>query len=87
MRRYPELQNIGLIELRARPGSSRASKPRSPAIRSNRSAPAAARRSSPSRCCPAGRRPFYCFAVAGLARNLASYLPAGLDYCALERTL
>jgi len=32
---------------------------------------------------PAGPRPYYCFAVAGQSRNLASYLPAGLDFCAL----
>jgi diguanylate cyclase (GGDEF)-like protein len=36
---------------------------------------------------PAGRRPFYCFAVAGLARNAATYIPAGADYCALAPQL
>jgi len=36
---------------------------------------------------PAGPRPYYCFAVAGQARSLASYLPAGLDYCALAAGL
>ena len=36
---------------------------------------------------PAGRRPFYCFAVAGLARSSASYLPAGVDYCVLSPQL
>ena len=39
------------------------------------------------RSCPPGNRPYYCFAVAGLARNAASYMPAGLDYCALAPTL
>ena len=36
---------------------------------------------------PAGKRPHYCIAVAGLARNAANYLPAGLDYCAFAPAL
>jgi diguanylate cyclase (GGDEF)-like protein len=36
---------------------------------------------------PAGNRPYYCLAVAGLARNAASYIPVGLDYCALAPAL
>ncbi len=36
---------------------------------------------------PSGRRPYYCLAVAGLARNAATYLPAGLDYCQLAPQL
>jgi diguanylate cyclase (GGDEF)-like protein len=36
---------------------------------------------------PEGTRPYYCFAVAGLARSISSYLPGGLDYCALAKTL
>ena len=30
-------------------------------------------------------RPYYCFAVAGLSRNRATYLPPGVDYCALAQ--
>jgi diguanylate cyclase (GGDEF)-like protein len=36
---------------------------------------------------PAGRRPYYCLAVAGLAKSAATYLPGRLDYCALAPTL
>jgi diguanylate cyclase (GGDEF)-like protein len=36
---------------------------------------------------PPGPRAYYCFATAGLARNQATYLPAGLDYCALAPDL
>jgi diguanylate cyclase (GGDEF)-like protein len=36
---------------------------------------------------PAGTRPYYCLAVAGLARSLAVSTPAGLDYCALTPAL
>ncbi len=86
MRRYPELQNIGLIErvpAAALPAfeAQLASHPVEAFGAGKRAA------KLPFAVLPAGSRPFYCFAVAGLARNLASYLPAGLDYCALERTL
>src|SRR5262249_33134735 len=36
---------------------------------------------------PPGNRPYYCLAVAGLARSLSTYLPAGVDYCALAPPL
>ena len=36
---------------------------------------------------PAGRRHYYCLAVAGLARSAAIVLPAGLDFCALSTVL
>ena len=36
---------------------------------------------------PPGSRPYYCFAVAGLARSAATYIPAGVDYCALAPAL
>jgi diguanylate cyclase (GGDEF)-like protein len=39
------------------------------------------------RIVPAGKRSYYCLAVAGLARNLADSAPAGLDYCALSPAL
>ena len=86
MQRYHELQNIGLIELvpAARLPAFEARFAREPVE------PLGAGRGAaklPFAVLPAGSRPFYCFAVAGLARNLASYLPAGLDYCALEHSL
>ncbi|HEX4467861.1 MAG TPA: EAL domain-containing protein, partial [Solirubrobacteraceae bacterium] len=36
---------------------------------------------------PPGPRPYYCFAVAGLARSRATYVPTGVDYCALAPAL
>jgi diguanylate cyclase (GGDEF)-like protein len=86
LRRFPELQNIGFVKLVPASGL--------PAfkalIAANPVRPLGAE-SAPARgpflVAPPGRRPYYCFAVAGLARNFASYLPAGLDYCALAPTL
>jgi diguanylate cyclase (GGDEF)-like protein len=42
---------------------------------------------TPFQVLPAGPRPYYCFAVAGLARDRQTYLPPGLDYCALAKPL
>jgi diguanylate cyclase (GGDEF)-like protein len=86
MRRYPELQNIGLIERVPAAGlagfqAALARQPVEP-LGAGRRAP-----KLPFTVLPSGRRSYYCFAVAGLARDLASYLPAGVDYCALERSL
>lgn len=36
---------------------------------------------------PAGTRPYYCMAVAGLTRSAKTYLPGALDYCALAPSL
>jgi diguanylate cyclase (GGDEF)-like protein len=86
MRRFPELQNIGLIERVPAAGLAgfRAALARRPVepLGAGKGAP-----KLPFTVLPAGSRPYYCFAVAGLARSLASYLPAGVDYCALERSL
>jgi diguanylate cyclase (GGDEF)-like protein len=86
MQRYPELQNIGLIARvpAASLGRLEATLARHPVE------PLGAGRGAsplPFTVLPAGQRPFYCFAVAGLARNLSTYLPAGVDYCALEQSL
>jgi diguanylate cyclase (GGDEF)-like protein len=86
MRRFPELQNIGLIERVPAAGlagfqAAFARQPVEP-LGAGKGAP-----KLPFIVLPAGPRPYYCFAVAGLARSLASYLPAGVDYCALERSL
>jgi diguanylate cyclase (GGDEF)-like protein len=86
MKRYPELQNIGLVQLVPASGLAafearlaadpvRAMGPESPAP------------SGSLQILPEGSRPYYCLAVAGMARDAASYLPAGLDYCAIAPTL
>jgi len=86
MERYPELQNIGLVELvpaSQLPAFAKrlAADPVRP-LGASSSAPI-----GPLQILPAGKRPYYCLAVAGLARSAASYLPAGVDYCALAPTL
>jgi diguanylate cyclase (GGDEF)-like protein len=83
--RYPELQNFGLVELvpAARLAAFEARMAASPLRPFGPD-------STPSESfhvVPAGKRPYYCLAVAGLARTTATYLPAGLDYCALAPTL
>jgi diguanylate cyclase (GGDEF)-like protein len=86
MQRYPELQNIGLVVLV--PAS------RLPAFEAQMAAhpvrpfgPDSAPLQDDVGILPSGSRPYYCLAVAGRARNAASYLPVGLDYCALAPTL
>jgi diguanylate cyclase (GGDEF)-like protein len=86
MRRYPELQNIGLVQLV--PASAL------PAFEARLAAdpvmalgPASPAPDGSLQILPAGNRPYYCLAVAGMARDAASYLPSGLDYCALAPTL
>jgi diguanylate cyclase (GGDEF)-like protein len=87
MQRYPELQNIGLVRLVA---ASRlaafearlAANPVRP-LGPNSVGPA----ESVLHILPQGSRPYYCLAVAGLARSASSYLPAGVDYCALAPAL
>jgi diguanylate cyclase (GGDEF)-like protein len=86
MRRYPELRNLGLVELvpaaRLKEFEARlAAAPVRPL------GPDSVGASGPLQILPAGNRPYYCFAVAGLARNAASYIPAGMDYCAIAPTL
>jgi len=86
MRRYPELENIGLVVLVAasRLRAFEAWMATHPMRALGELSPAPAGR---LRVLPAGKRPHYCIAVAGLARNAASYLPAGLDYCAFAPAL
>src|SRR5256886_10606353 len=86
MQRYPELQNIGLVALV--PAS------RLPAFEARLAAnpvrplgPQSAGPAGSFQILPPGKRPYYCFAVAGLARSAAAYLPAGVDYCTLAPQL
>ena len=86
MRRYPELQNIGLVKLV--PASRLASFERF--LDAHPVRPLGPHSVAPEegfQVLPAGRRPYYCFAVAGLARNTAAYIPAGADYCSLAPAL
>jgi diguanylate cyclase (GGDEF)-like protein len=86
MQRYPELLDIGLV---VKVGASELSafKARVAAHPMHPLGPNTLGPKEPFQVFPAGARPYYCFAVAGLARSLASYLPAGVDYCALAKTL
>ena len=85
LQRYPELQNFGLVALVPAAQLSAfeariAAHPVEPL--GLHTAPHAS-----FQVIPQGNRPYYCFAVAGLSRSLATYLPAGLDFCALAKTL
>ncbi len=82
MRRYPELQNIGLVKLV--PASQLRNFERF--LDAHPVRPLGPHSVAPEegfQVLPAGRRPYYCFAVAGLARSTATYIPGGADYCAL----
>jgi diguanylate cyclase (GGDEF)-like protein len=86
MRRYPELQNIGLVALV--PASRLAAFKARIAINPVRPlGPQSVGPKGALQVLPPGNRPSYCFAVAGLARSAATYIPAGLDYCALAPAL
>ena len=86
MRRYPELQNIGLAAF-VPAGALGGLKER---LAADPVRPLGPETLPPSRGLqiePPGRRPYYCLAVAGVARSRATYIPAGLDYCALSPQL
>jgi diguanylate cyclase (GGDEF)-like protein len=86
MRRYPELQDIGVVALvpasRVKAFEARLAanpvRPRGPQSLGPRER---------FRILPPGHRPYYCFAAAGLERSTAIYLPDGADYCALAPML
>ncbi len=86
MQRYPELRNLGLVEL-VPAARLRAFEARLAAAPVRPLGPDSVGTTGPLRILPPGNRPYYCFAVAGLARNAASYIPAGMDYCAIAPTL
>jgi diguanylate cyclase (GGDEF)-like protein len=86
MQRYPELQNIGLVNLV--PASQlKAFEARMAADPLRPLGPLSSVPKGSFQILPPGKRPYYCFAVAGLARSAAAYIPPGLDYCALAPTL
>ena len=86
MKRYPELQNVGLVKLvpasRLRSFEREA---RSEPLRPF--GPSSSVEGQLFLVMPSGRRPAYCFAVAGLARSREVFLPQSLDYCALAPQL
>ena len=86
MKRYPELQNIGLARIvPARGLKAFAARQAADPVRAlGAHAPSSSHRLEIE---PPGRRPYYCLAVAGVARSVASYLPPGVDYCALSPQL
>ncbi len=86
MKRYPELLSIGLV---ARVPAAQLKQFEAYLAR-NPVEPLGPHMAFPHErftILPAGPRPYYCFAVAGQSRSLASYLPAGLDFCALASEL
>jgi diguanylate cyclase (GGDEF)-like protein len=75
LRRYPELDQLGLITLVHASGL--------PAFETHvtgKKAPANPANAT-IHVTPAGARPFYCLAVANLVRDAAGSPPSGLDYC------
>ncbi len=84
--RYPELQDIGVVDLVPAGGLAAFERhvAADPALPLGPSHPAPKERFV---IMPPGRRPYYCFAVDGLERSLATYLPDGVDFCALAPSL
>jgi diguanylate cyclase (GGDEF)-like protein len=86
MQRYPELHDIGFIELvpaRALPAFER--KMAQSPLR-----PIGARAPIPVQShelIPYGTRPYYCLAVDALVNNAASLMPGNIDYCAFAPSL
>src|SRR3984957_6921634 len=86
MQRYPELENIGLVALVPH-SKLQAFETQMAAHPVRPFGPNSTPLEDADGGLPPGARPYYCMAVAGLAGNAASYLPVGLDYCALAPTL
>ncbi|HEY4451733.1 MAG TPA: bifunctional diguanylate cyclase/phosphodiesterase [Solirubrobacteraceae bacterium] len=92
LRRYPELQSLGLAALVRAPElaafdariAGHATKQR--AARSA-SSTAAAATAAALRVIPPGARGYYCLTAAELARSAAASTPVGLDYCAATPAL
>jgi diguanylate cyclase (GGDEF)-like protein len=86
LRRFPELQNVGFVRpVPAAQLSVFEARARRLPLRPFGATSAPAR--VPFEVFPPGRRSPYCFAVAGLARSPSTFLPPGLDYCALAPAL
>ncbi len=86
MQRYKELQDIGLVQMV--PASHlTAFQARMAAHPLRPLGPHSLGPVESPQVLPAGARAFYCLAVAGLSRDAQTYLPGGLDYCALAPSL
>ncbi len=85
LQRYPELQNIGHVVL-VKGSQLRAFEARMAATPLRPFGAGATVPNEAFTVMPAGERPYYCFAVAGMA-SPAHYVPGGIDYCALAPTL
>ncbi|HYM54872.1 MAG TPA: EAL domain-containing protein, partial [Solirubrobacteraceae bacterium] len=90
LRHYPELQRLGLLTLvrapelasfEARLSGRPVAQPVGQPIAQPVTQPAAPAAGG-LRIVPTGARPYYCLAVAAVARGGANSPPAGLDYCA-----
>jgi diguanylate cyclase (GGDEF)-like protein len=86
MQRYKELQDIGLVQM-VPAGHLAAFQARMAAHPLRPLGPNSLGPVESPQVLPVGARPFYCLAVAGLSRNAKTYLPGGLDYCALAPSL
>ena len=86
IQRYPELQVFGLVTLvpSARLAAFEA---RIAAHPIRPLGPQSVGPKEPFLIFPPGNRSYYCLAVAGLARSAATFVPGGLDYCAVAPTL
>ncbi|MBA3809507.1 MAG: EAL domain-containing protein [Solirubrobacterales bacterium] len=86
MQRYQELLDIGLVTMV--PASHLAVfQARMAAHPLRPFGPATVLPAESGEVIPTGSRSYYCLAVAGLTRSAKTYLPGGLDYCALAPTL
>ncbi len=87
LRHYPELDGLGLVALVQAPElaafEAQATHGAAKQAASGSGQPAA----EGLRIVPAGTRPQYCLAIAGLTRSPAEAPPAGQDYCALAPAL
>ena len=93
IRRYPELQALGLVALVRSPElAALQAKAAGHPVKAASSLKAASSRSPlsgavPRHVVPAGARSYYCLAAVELARSPVDRVPAGLDYCALTHGL
>jgi diguanylate cyclase (GGDEF)-like protein len=90
--RYPELSKLSLVALVRAPElpafeAKLTGRPLKP-LPTRRTLTGPRLQSAPAgggslRIVPSGKRPVYCFAIAGLPRSSARYTPLGLDLCAV----
>ncbi len=85
IRRYPELENVGLVKYV--PAAELPAFQAAMAAHPLRPFGAASLGPRESEIVPPGVHPYYCLASAGVARSATSYVPAGLDYCAVAPSL